>query len=69
MAKKGIPFEYKVSGLIGLILVLATISGISAFVRYNKLIKAVKKDTPKTILLVTEKLQNDLTNAENHVKS
>ena len=47
MAKKGIPFEYKVSGLIGLILVLATISGISAFVRYNKLIKAVKKRHPK----------------------
>lgn len=68
--KKRFLFEYKISGAILIVLILVSIIGVYTYQRYSNIVEAVNAAVRPDMHLVTIKaLRNDLSDAENSIKS
>lgn len=63
-------FQYKILGIMLVIMVLVSITGVYAYKRFSKIVTGISKEARIDMRLITAKsIMNDVTEAENSVKS
>ena len=67
---KKITFKFKIIGIILIVLILVSITGLYAYKQFSAIVSSISKDARPDLRLVTSKaLMNDIADAENSVKS
>lgn len=63
-------FQYKILGIMLVIMVLVSITGVYAYKRFSQIVTGISKEARIDMRLITAKsIMNDVTEAENSVKS
>src|SRR5690606_26541552 len=63
-------FQYKILGIMMVIMVLVSITGVYAYKRFSQIVTGISKEARIDMRLITAKsIMNDVTEAENSVKS